>query len=372
MKIDTIAVHAAEPDDATGAVAPPIHLATTFTRDADLELTAGFQYVREGNPTQSQLEAALCRLESAEAALAFASGMGAALAILQACAPGDRVIVPDDAYYGLKIAARDFLGPWGIPCEVAETSDLAALRGALARPARLVWLESPSNPLMKVTDLAGAIALSKDAGAMVVVDNTFATPVLQRPLDAGADITLQASTKYLGGHSDVVGGVLAFARRDAFFERVEHARHILGAIAHPFASWLVLRGLRTLACRVEKQSSNALAIARFLETHPAVEAVHYPGLPSQRGYEIAKRQMSAFGGMLSFRVRGGRDAALKTASRLKVFLNATSLGGTESLIEHRASSEGPNSPTPQNLLRVSVGLEHPDDLVEDLQQALES
>ena len=202
------------------------------------------------------------------------------------------------------------------------------------------------------------------------MDSTFATPALQRPLELGADVAHHSTTKYLGGHSDVQGGALVFLRKGDEVENVAHVRKIVGGVGSPFNSWLVLRGLRTLACRVEKQSSNALAIARFLESHPAVEAVHYPGLPSQPGHEIARRQMSAFGGMLSFRVRGGREAALETASRLKVFVNATSLGGTESLIEHRASSEGPGSPTPQNLLRVSVGLEHPDDLVDDLGQAL--
>jgi cystathionine gamma-synthase len=370
MKIDTIAVHASEPDPATGAVAPPIHLATTFTRDPNLDLVAGFQYVREGGPTQSQLEGALGRLEGGEAALVFGSGMAAAVALFQACAPGDRIILPDDAYYGVHVAARDFFRPWGIASEIVETSDLDALAAALRRPARIVWLESPSNPLMKITDLAGAIALAKAAGAMVVVDNTFATPVLQRPLDLGADVTLQASTKYLGGHSDVVGGVLVFARRDPFSERVEHARHVLGAVAHPFASWMVLRGLRTLPLRMERHSANALAVARFLAAHTKVAAVHYPGLPDHPGHEIAARQMSAFGGMLSFRVASGREGARGTVGRARLFLRATSLGSVESLIEHRQTSEGPGSKAPPELVRLSVGIEHPDDLVADLAQAL--
>jgi cystathionine gamma-synthase len=223
---------------------------------------------------------------------------------------------------------------------------------------------------MKVVDLAALAEIAHAGGARLAVDGTFATPALQRPLELGADAVMHATTKYLGGHSDVQGGALVFREKDDVSERAERIRYILGAVASPFNSWLVLRGLRTLACRMEKHSSNGLAIARALEAHPAVEAVHYPGLESHPGHAIARRQMSGFGGMLSFRVRGGRDAALKTASRVRLFVNATSLGGTESLLEHRASSEGPTSPTPQNLLRVSVGIENPDDLIADLRQAL--
>jgi cystathionine gamma-synthase len=370
MKIETLVVHATGPDEATGAVAPPIHLATTFTRDTDLSLTGAFQYAREGGPTHALLEAALARMENAEAALTFASGMAAGMAILQCLAPGDRVLLPDDAYYGFRVAARDFLAGWGITADVVDMGDLANLAKALERPARVVWLESPSNPLLKVVDLAGAIALAKAAGAVSVVDNTFATAVLQRPLDLGADITLQASTKYLGGHSDVMGGALVFRRRDALFDRVEHARHILGAVASPFASWLTLRGLRTLALRMERHCQNALAVAHALAGHPAVAAVHYPGLPTHPRHEIAARQMSGFGGMLSIRVRGGREAAIAAVSRARLFVRATSLGSVESLIEHRATSEGEGSTAPPELIRLSVGIEHPDDLVADLVQAL--
>ena len=363
-------MHATEPDPVTGAVAPPIHLATTFTRDAELSLTGDFQYAREGGPTHAVLEAALARLEGGAAALVFASGMAAGLAILESLEPGERVILPDDAYYGFRTAARDFLAKWGITTEIVDMGDLANLARALLRPARVVWLETPSNPLLKVVDLAGAIALAKGAGALVVADNTFATPALQRPLDLGADITLQASTKYLGGHSDVMGGVLVFARRDALFDRVEHARHILGAVANPFASWLVLRGLRTLALRMERHAQNAMAVARALAEHPKVAAVHYPGLRSHAGHAIAARQMSAFGGMLSFRVHGGQAAAVAAVTRAKLFVRATSLGSVESLIEHRATSEGTGSTAPPELIRLSVGIEHPDDLVADLEQAL--
>jgi cystathionine gamma-synthase len=370
VRFETLAVHAAEPDPVTGAVAPPIHLATTFTRDGDLSLTGDFQYAREGAPTHAQLEGALARLEGGEAALVFGSGMAAGVSILQGLEPGDRIILPDDAYYGFRIAARDFLTKWGFTVDVVDQSDLPRLARALERPTRVLWLETPSNPLLKIVDLAGAIALAKRAGAITVVDNTFATPALQRPLDLGADITLQASTKYLGGHSDVMGGVLVFARRDALFEKVDHVRHILGAVASPFASWLVLRGLRTLALRMERHSANALAVASSLAEHPKVAAVHYPGLPSHAGHAIAARQMSGFGGMLSFRARGGPAAAVATVGRAKLFLRATSLGGVESFIEHRATSEGAGSTAPPELIRLSIGLEHPDDLVADLEQAL--
>jgi cystathionine gamma-synthase len=371
MKFETIAVHAAEPDAATGAVAPPIHLATTYTRDTALALVGEFQYAREGGPNHGQLENALARLDGGEAALVFASGMSAGLAILQSLESGDRILLPDDAYYGFRVAARDFLARWGIVSEILDMSDLDALARALKKPARVVCLETPSNPLLKVVDLRGAIALAKAAGAVTVVDNTFSTPAIQRPLELGADITLQSSTKYLGGHSDVMGGALVFRKGEALFEKVKHARHILGAVANPFASWLVLRGLRTLALRMERHSANALTVAASLAEHPKVSAVHYPGLPGHPGHAIAAAQMSAFGGMLSFRVSGGRDAAIAVVSKARLFVRATSLGCVESLIEHRATSEGKNASAPPDLVRLSVGLEHPDDLIADLHQALQ-
>lgn len=370
MRFETIAVHVAGPDPQTGAVAPPIHLATTFERNEALELIGDFQYGREGGPTQVLLETALARLDGGEAALVFGSGMAAGAAILQCLQAGDRVIFPDDAYYGYGVAASSFLARWGIESEICDMADLSRLARALERPARVVWLESPSNPLLKVVDLAGAIALAKRAGALAVVDNTFATPALQRPLELGADVALQASTKYIGGHSDVMGGALVFARRDELQARVQHARHILGAVASPFGSWLVLRGLRTLACRMERHSANALAVARALASHPKVSAVHYPGLPDHPGHAVAARQMSAFGGMMSFRVRGGAEAAKTAVGRAKLFVRATSLGCVESLIEHRATSEGKFAKAPPELIRLSIGLEHPDDLIADLDQAL--
>jgi len=371
MKFETRAVHAGgEPDPATGAVAPPIHLSTTFEHGPAAETPLGYMYIRDANPTQARLEEALAAVEGGARALAFGSGLGAAAAYLQALPAGSHVVYPADAYYGVRAMAVEFLPRWGIAATAADMTDLAAVRAAVRPSTRVVWAETPSNPLLEVSDIAALAAIAHGAGAQLVVDGTFATPALQRPLELGADAVHHSTTKYIGGHSDVQGGALVFREDGALADAVWHIRKILGGVASPFNSWLLLRGLRSLACRVERQSANALSIARFLEGHAAVEAVHYPGLASHPGHAIAKRQMSAFGGMLSFRVRGGRDAAVRAASRMKLFLNATSLGGTESLIEHRASSEGPGSQTPQNLLRVSVGLEHADDLIADLAQAL--
>lgn len=371
MKIETLFVHAGHHvDRETGAVAPPIHLSTTYARDETNALIGPTQYIREGNPTQSLLEEALAPIEGGEAALAFASGMAAGVAVLQCLDPGSHFILPDDVYYGYRVAAHDFLDRSGLQADSVAMDDLAALQRALRPNTKLVWLESPSNPLMKVTDLEAAATLARAAGALVVVDNTFATPVLQRPIPLGADVVLHATTKYIGGHSDVQGGALVFARKGPLFEKVEHARHILGGVGSPFNAWLALRGLRTLPVRMERQSSNAMAVARALAKHPNVSAVHYPGLPSDPGHERAKRQMSAYGGMLSFRVKAGRDAAIAAVGKVRLFTRATSLGGVESLIEHRATSEGPTSRTPQDLLRLSIGLEHPDDLIADLDQAL--
>jgi cystathionine gamma-synthase len=297
--------------------------------------------------------------------------MAAGIGLLQALPPGSRVLMPDDVYHGFRAAALEVLPQWGLTADFVAMDDLAALEAALRRETRLVWLESPSNPLLKVVDLASAAALARRAGALTVVDNTFATPILQRPLELGADAVLHSTTKYFGGHSDVQGGALVFARRDELFERVAHLRHLLGAVASPFNSWLVLRGMRTLACRVAAQSANAFAVARALDGLAAVSAVHYPGLDSHPGHGVARRQMSAFGAMVSLRVRAGREAALRAVGRARLFTRATSLGGVESLIEHRASSEPPGTATPQDLIRLSIGLEHPEDLIGDLKQALE-
>ena len=373
MKLETLAVHAGhDTDPATGSVAPPLHLSTNFVRDPEGVPLGGHTYIRESNPNESQLEAALAPLEGGEAALVFASGMAAGIALLQTLPPGSHVIFPDDVYYGFRIAAGEYLPNWGISSTAVAMQDLREVEAAIRPETRLVWMESPSNPLLKVTDIRAVADLARRAGAFTLIDSTFATPALQRPIGMGVDVVLHSTTKYFGGHSDVQGGALVFARRDDLFEKTDHVRHVLGAVSSPFNSWLVLRGLRTLACRMAVQSANALAVARALESSPAISAVHYPGLESNPGHEVAKRQMSGFGGMLSFQLRGGKEAALRTVSRARLFTRATSLGGVESLIEHRASSEGPQSRTPQDLIRLSIGLEHPDDLIADLEQALQA
>jgi cystathionine gamma-synthase len=371
MRFETIAIHAgSEVDEVTGAVAPPIHLSTTFERNVEGETPRGFSYIRDGNPTQDRLEVALAAIEAAQAALSFASGMAAAATLLQSLPPAAHVLLPDDCYYALRALGSDVASRWGLTFSSADLADLAAAERALTSSTRLLWIETPSNPLMKIVDIEALVKMAHARGALAVVDGTFATPVLQRPIELGADVVLHSSTKYLGGHSDVQGGSLAFARRDDLFERAEEARTLTGGVASPFNSWLVMRGIRSLSARMRVHSENAMAVAAFLARHDRVAQVFYPGLATHPGHDVSRRQMSAFGGMLSFLVRGDREEALAVTGRTQLFTRATSLGGVESLIEHRASSEGPASKTPPNLLRLSVGLEHPDDLVEDLRQAL--
>jgi cystathionine gamma-synthase len=371
MRFETLAVHAGrDVERRTGSVAPPIYLSTTFERDERSVPLGGHTYIRESNPMQSLLEAALAPLEGGEAALVLGSGMAAGVAIFQSLPKGAHVVLPDDAYYGWKAVGQEFFPQWGLAASFCPMDDLAAVAQALRPETKLVLVESPSNPLMKVADLAAIAGLAKKAGAITLVDNTFATPALQRPLDLGADVALHSATKYFGGHSDVQGGALVFRRKDDLHAKVAHVRHLLGAVLAPFNAWLVLRGLRSLAVRMKAHSENALAVARALEAHPKVVRVNYPGLASHPGHAVAARQMSGFGGMLSFHVRGGREAALDVVAKTKLFVRATSLGAVESLLEHRASSEGTASTTPPDLLRASVGLEHPDDLIEDLRRAL--
>jgi cystathionine gamma-synthase len=373
MRFETKAVHAGgQADELTGAVSPPIYLSTTFERNAaDGTPSHGYSYIRDHNPTQARLETALAAIDSAEAALAFASGIAAASALFQSLPAGSHVLLPEDGYYAVRILGTDFFPRWGLTCDLIPMADLERVRKALRPNTRAIWFESPSNPLMTIVDIAALAKIARDAKTLLIADGTFATPALQRPIELGADVVLHSTTKYLGGHSDVQGGSLAFRRRDELLEKTEEVRTIVGGVASPFNSWLVLRGIRTLAPRMRLHSENARAVAQFLAGHRRIEAVHYPGLPTHPGHEIAARQMSDFGGMLSIRVRGGREEALGVAARTKVFTRATSLGGVESLIEHRASSEGPTSRMPPNLLRLSIGLEHVQDLIDDLAQALE-
>ncbi len=373
MRFETIAVHAGgEADRETGAVVPPIHLSTTFLHGPESEPLHGWLYQREGNPTQDRLEEALAAIEGGATALAFASGMAAAATLLQSLPAGARVLFHTDVYSGVRQLALDFLPRWGMEPVFANLAEERAVGAALAAGAALVWAETPTNPQLEILDLARLADAAHAAGAGLLVDGTFATPALQRPLALGADVVLHSTTKYLSGHSDVLGGALVFARVDDLSATADRARRRLGGTASPFNSWLVLRGLRSLSCRVERHSANALALATALSGHPALSHVLYPGLPTHPGHQVAARQMAAFGGMLALRVAGGRAAAVAVASRLKLFANATSLGGPESLVEHRASSDGPGTTTPDDLLRLSIGFEHPDDLLADLLQALET
>lgn len=371
MHFETKAIHAGmHVDEETGAIAPPLHLSTTYERSESGETPRGYSYIRDANPTQTRLEEALAAIDGAEGALAFASGMAAGAALLQALPRGAHVLLPDDCYYGYRALADEHFERWGIAFDILAMEDLDAVRNAMRDETRVIWAETPSNPLMKIVDIAALATIARERGAKLVVDGTFATPALQRPIEQGADVVLHSTTKYLGGHSDVQGGALAFKARDKWFEETQHVRRIVGGVASPFNSWLVLRGMRTLSARMRVHSENAMQVARFLQSNERVEAVFYPGLESHPRHDVARRQMSAFGGMLSFLVRGSRADALAVAAKTKLFVRATSLGGVESLIEHRNSSEGPGSRTVENLLRVSVGLEHPDDLIADLEQAL--
>jgi cystathionine gamma-synthase len=374
MHFETIAVHggAHAGDEKTGDVAPPIHLSTTYVHSADSQADHGYIYIRDSNPTGVQLEDSLARIESGRSALAFSSGMAAAAAALQSLPAGAHVLLPDDSYYGVRALANEYFPRWGMSATFVDMADLGAVREAMRADTRAIWAESPSNPLMKIVDLRALADIAHKARALFFVDNTFASPALQRPLELGAHVVMHSTTKFLGGHSDVQGGALVFAAIDDYSAAVAHTRKITGGVAAPFNSWLILRGIRSLSARMRVHCENARALATFLESHPRVEAVHYPGLESHPGHAIAARQMSDFGGMLSLRVKGGREAAIAVCRKVKLLTVATSLGGTETLIEHRASSEGAGSPTPQNLLRMSVGLENVEDLVEDLAQALDT
>jgi cystathionine gamma-synthase len=371
LHLESLAVHAgAQPDAGTGAVATPLHLSTTFQHGPAGERIAGFEYVREGNPNQERLETALAALEGGAGSLAFASGMAAITAMLESLPPGAHFIYPRDCYTGLRILAAEFLPQRGLSASAVDTADLDAVSAAFTPNTRCLWLETPSNPQLHICDISALAKLAHGHGTLIACDNTFATPLLQQPLALGADVVMHSTTKYFGGHSDALGGALVFARRDGLFDAVAHRRHITGGVLSPFNAWLTLRGMRSLPARMAWHCRNARAVAEFLSAHARVEAVHWPGLRSHPSHAVAVRQMKDFGGMLSVRIRGGRDAALAVAGKVNLFTNATSLGGCESLIEHRASVEGTNPVSPDNLLRLSVGLEHADDLVADLAQAL--
>jgi cystathionine gamma-synthase len=375
---ETLAIHAGqEPDPLTGAVVPPVYQVSTYKQDGVGGLrSGGYEYSRTANPTRTALEECLTALEGGTGALAFASGMAAEDCLLRTvCSPGDHVIIPDDAYGGTFRLFSRVYEQWGVSHTPVRISDLAAVRDALAaRHARVIWVETPTNPLLGIADISALAALAREAGALLVVDNTFASPYLQRPIALGADVVVHSTTKYLGGHSDVVGGALVVA--DAGLgERLAFQQNATGGIAGAFDAWLTLRGIRTLAVRMDRHGANAARTAEMLAAHPAVGQVLYPGLASHPGHELAAKQMRGFGGMVSFRVRAGAQEAAAVCARTRLFTLAESLGGVESLIElpgrmTHASAAGSALAVPDDLVRLSVGIENADDLVEDLRQAL--
>lgn len=356
-------------EPATGALVPPVHLTSTYERAADNSYPRGYVYGRPDNATAREAEAVLAMLEGGAAAMVFGSGMSAATSVFQALEPGAHVVAPTVMYWALRhwLAQES-----GLAVDFVDTSDPDALRAALRPGAtKLVWLETPSNPLWTVSDIAAAAEAAHRAGALLAVDSTVATPILTRPLDLGADLVMHSATKYLNGHSDVIAGALVCARQDAFWARIAGVRAAQGKILGPFEAFLLIRGMRTLDLRVRAQSAGALALARHFAARADLAQVLYPGLASHAGHALAARQMQGgFGGMLSVRVAGGAARAIAAAAHVRLWKRATSLGGVESLIEHRASIEGPDSPCPDDLLRLSVGLESPDDLARDLDAAL--
>lgn len=373
-RFETRAIHdGQEPDPTTGAVIPPIYQTSTFAQSAPT-VHKGYEYARTGNPTRTALETCLASLEEGQYGLAFASGMAAITAAAYLLNPGDRVVAPDDVYGGTYRLFVRVLQRYGIESIFVDMTDLTRVEAALGPTTRMVLIETPTNPYLKILDVAAISELAHARDALVLVDNTFASPYFQRPLTLGADIVVHSTTKYLGGHSDVVGGAVATNSKE-IFETLRFHQNAAGAVPGPFDCWLVLRGIKTLGVRMERHAANAVDIARFLRADPAVERVYYPGLPGHPGHEIARRQMSGFGGMVSFVVRGGAAAARAVVSATKVFILGESLGGVESLIDHpasmtHASLAGSPLQVEEGLVRLSVGIEHVQDLIDDLAQAL--
>jgi cystathionine gamma-synthase len=370
LHLETIAVHAGRGvDPATGAVAEPIHLSTTFQRAEDGSFPSGFDYTRSDNPNRAALEEALAVLEGGAVAAAFASGVAAATAVFQTLSPNDHVIAPLEAYHGILRLLRDVFARWQLEVDFVDMTDLNAVKKAVRDQTKLIWVETPSNPSLKLTDIVAVAEIARSAGALLACDNTW-SPIIQRPFELGVDLVMHSTTKYFGGHSDVLGGAVIAQRDDEFFQRLREIQTVGGAVPAPFDCWLVHRGLQTLPWRIRAHSENAARVAQFLESHPKVARVHYPGLASHPQHALARRQMSLFGGMISFETKGERATAMALPNHTRIFTRATSLGGVESLIEHRQSIEGPDTRTPETLLRLSIGLEHADDLIADLDRAL--
>ncbi|HTU81025.1 MAG TPA: PLP-dependent transferase [Candidatus Acidoferrales bacterium] len=371
MRDETLAVRARRAGDGPlGDVVAPIHLSTAFERDPDGSFSRGYSYRRDGNPTCDALEASLKDLEGGADAIVFSSGMAAACAVVSSLAPGDVIVAARDLYFGFRELLTEHFARWGVASIFVDVNQPGELSRALEARPKLVWIETPSNPLIEVVDVSACASLAHAAGALLVCENSFASPALQKPLQLGADVVVHSVTKYLAGHGDAMAGAIVVKSAGEPSSRMRAFSRVAGAVLGPFDAWLALRGIETLYCRMRAHCANARAIAEFLNGHPRVARVHYPGLPEDPGHAIAKRQMRDFGGMLAFEVKGGRTQAFEAIARLRVISRATSLGGTHSSVEHRASVEGAHSRAPDALLRLSAGIEHVDDLLEDLTHAL--
>ena len=372
MKKETQAIHATNLEDETaGAIATPIFLSTTFARDADGSYPKGHMYSRNSNPNRDALEKGLAVLEGGAKAFAFGSGLAAVSAVFQCMKSGDHVLMPAVGYYASMKLAEEIMGPWGLQMTQVDMEDLEAIKAVIQPNTKLIWVETPANPLLGISDIQAICTLAHSHGIFVGVDNTIATPILQNPISLGADIVMHATTKYIGGHSDVLGGAIIMREENDWSARLKRVQILMGATQNPLDCYLLARGLKTLPLRMREHSASALTLAQKLEKHIAIEKVHYPGLPSHPQHELAKRQMpNGFSGMISIQIKGDEANARKVAAKLKLFQQATSLGGVESLVEHRRYIEGPDSKTPGNLLRLSIGLEHVDDLWEDLDRGL--
>lgn len=371
LHFETKAIQSTLVKDEQAAVTQPIYLTTTFEREADGSYAHGYVYSRLDNPNRKQLEESLALLENGNKAFAFASGMAAINAVFQSLQTGDHVIIPDDAYYAAEILLKEVYQRWGLQMTKADMSNADEVQKAVQPNTKLIWLETPSNPLLKISDIETVASVAHKAGALCVVDNTWATPVIQLPLNLGADAVMHSTTKYFGGHCDVLGGVLIIKNNEELAQRISSIQTKGGAVPSPFDCWMISRGIKTLSLRVKAQTENAKQLAQYLSTHPNIEMVNYPGLIIHPQHNVAAKQMKGgFGAMLSVQLKGDAKNAMQLTGKLKLFTTATSLGGVESLVEHRQSVEGPFTKTPVNLLRVSVGLEHIDDLIEDWKQAL--
>ncbi|MDZ7716266.1 MAG: aminotransferase class I/II-fold pyridoxal phosphate-dependent enzyme [Balneolaceae bacterium] len=371
MRTETKAIHAAmEVENPNLDIVPPVHRSTVYQLDKEGRSEGDWHYTRLENPNRVQWEHVLKVMEEGEATAAFSSGVAAASAVLRSLEPGDHIIIPEDVYAGNRKLVKQLMEPWGLQADFIDMTDLENIKNHIKENTTLIWIESPSNPLMNIMDISAIGNIAHENDAIVCVDNTWPTPINQMPLNLGADLVVHSTTKYFGGHSDILGGAVIAKKQDEFFEKIRLVQRVGGAVPSPDDCWMLARSTRTLPYRMRGHNEHAAHLARFLQNHPRVEKVFYPGLATHAGHEVAEKQMSGYGGMISFLIEGGADEAIKTVGRSKLIGRATSLGGVETTWEHRRSSEGEGSITPENLIRISVGLEHPDDLMEDLERAL--